>query len=677
MQVYSLETLIEKELNQLEEDSLEYAQSSLEDTLNISKSKNKKVSKVPLLSLLNERPDGNFPVTDKSKFGDERWDSDVLQRLGRNQFIMSSSVLGGELFAKCYTYYLLPGNNPYGKITSWLSTDTYFYSWLKAIREYVLEPNGLDFTEDSIQAISAKMLNKALDMAEASNVKRHYEFLFHGIIFWLSLSLDGYLPKELSLSDVTLSKIDTKDRRKSVTVNSSKNVNSWKPLSEIELANLMTYSIDWIEVGLPELDIIQKKLKKLKLWNSSVIVGNTEQRLSKISDIFSSTLNDKPIVSIILNHTETTQKGRTYQGWRVNWRKGFRLALNEVKNSLLVTLGVITGMRLRELSSLKFSDFEYIEDVDKWFLDITRFKTTDDPNFFGETDTIEIPNFFGKNVEEYKLIRSEIVERDSEFIFDNNLSREAKKIKRSVGKVFKKLGEQLGIDDLHPHRLRKTTADILIKRSEKNIDIIRMLFGHKSYTMTLRYIARNPYMIGSVASTLEVHFAENFSEIITAVVDGKASGKFAESFGEKFKEEKNKVFRGKLIRMRVFEYIIYLMQSGVPLHVERTTLGNFCLFSGTISREAMPPCLQGRDYYEGIAPELTNCDVACENAVVLEETAELIQKDILFYESLVENTIGQISAKAKSSLIKKIAAKKQHLEKLQKNHNFQDKEKLA
>ncbi|MEP2602948.1 MAG: tyrosine-type recombinase/integrase, partial [Paraglaciecola sp.] len=531
---------------------------------------------------------------------------------------------------------------------------------------------GLDATPESIKAISSKMIAKALDEAQLSKVKRHYEFLFYGVVFWLSLSKDGYLPKDLALSGISLGKVDTKKRRQSVARNAIRYVNGWKPLSEPDLATLLSYAVDWIEKGLPLLESIKIELINAKVWDERNIFVSSKDKFDEYIALFSSKVNGNEIVQTSFYTHENRKPGKEDYGWQIHWKHGFRLALNEVKNSLLVSLDLITGMRIRELSELTYDDFTYDEDSDKWFLDITRFKTSDDPNYQGETDTIEIPHFYGENFKKYKSLRDAIVDDDSEVLFDNNLSRSANKVKRSINKVFKKLGEQLGIDDLHPHRLRKTIAEILIKRSEKNIDIIRMLFGHRSFTMTLRYISRNPFMLGSVAATLETHYADNFNEIIAAAMEGEASGQFVSQLEEKFISEKNQVFKGKLIRMKVFEYIIYLLQSGVPLHIERTTLGSFCVLANAIDPEKIPPCIQGRDSIGGLVPDISNCDVSCEHAVVLKHSVESLKKDILFYEAILENSISELSAKSKREIVRKIESNKNHLSKFSPDENYRE-----
>lgn len=665
--------LIEKELQDIESDSLEYVESSIEHNLSIAKSNNVKVNKVPLLLLLEEYPDGDFSVTDTSLFSDERWNSSVMKAMEKTDFIMSNPLKGGEFFAKCLSYYLIPGNNPYGKVNSWNSTYTYVRGWIGAIESYLLKPNGLDATPEGIRAISSRMIDKALDEAQLSKVKRHYEFLFYGIVFWLSLSKDGYLPKGIALSGVTLGKVDTKERRKSVAQNALRYVNGWKSLSEPELATLISYAVDWIEDGLPLLESIKEKLVSFEVWAGKNIFVSNKDKFNEYKCLFSTKVNGKEIVQMSFSTHKNRKPEKEDRGWQIHWKHGYRLALNEVKNSLLVSVGLITGMRIRELSELKYDDFSYDEDSGNWFLDITRFKTTDDPNYYGETDTIEIPPYFGETVQKYKSLRDSMVGDNSDILFDNNLSRNANKVKRSINRVFRKLGEQLGIDDLHPHRLRKTTAEILIKRSEKNIDIIRMLFGHRSFTMTLRYISRNPYMLGVIAATLETHYADNFNEIITAAMDGEASGQFVSQLEEKFASEGSGVFKGKLVRMKVFEYIIYLLQSGVRLHIERTTLGSFCVLTNAINPQKIPPCIQGRESISGLSPDISNCDVSCDHAVVLKHSVESLQKDIQFYENILQNSINELSAKSKREIVRKIESNKNHLSKFSSNENCQKK----
>lgn len=666
--------LIDDHLKALSEETEEYISSEMEYYFDNTENKNK-LHRIPLIENLKVDPEGSFFVTDLSLFNSDKWASSGLRSDIANNILMHSDIQFGSFLKRCLVYYMLPNRSPYGQIKSWSTTNTFAHGWIKAIENYLLIPNGLDASDKAIRSISSKMITTALDMAEHSSIKRHYEFLFYGVVFWISLSRDGYLPKSVSLNNVSLDRIDTKERRRSVAHIAFMNYKSWKPLSEDELSRLLIYALDVIEIGLPILEGIKVSLIEIDRTKKLIMSSFTDD-FKKYKDIFDKKLNGEPFVKVKIWKGKTEHNGVTYHNKQLRWRRGYANALTEVKDALLILVSLITGMRVSELGQLEFDDLFYDEESDSSFINITRFKTSSDPNYFGETETISIPNLLTDVSKRYLDLRTLIGVDSRPLLFSSNAGSVTNIGKRSVQKSFFNLGTRLEIDDLHPHRMRKTIAEILIKRSEKNIDIIRMLFGHESYTMTLRYIARNPYMIGSIATLLETHYAENFVEIIFAVSNGEASGVFAEKLNVTIEARDKTKFQGKLIRMRAMEYIIYLMQTGSPIQIEQTTIGTYCVLTQPITADKMPPCIKNRAIVDIVKPDLSNCDMSCEYAVVLSKSIAAIEKNISFYELILEESIS-LSKSAILSIHKKIASNRSHLKNLKPKNSLKVRRKIS
>lgn len=653
-------SLLEDELEALFDEAEEYVSAEMEHYFDSGASR-KQPTKIPLLENLDANPKGDFPITDSSRFNSKYWTSTGFRPDFGGRLLMNSDIRLGQFFKRCLVYYMIPGHSPYGQIKSWSTTVTFANGWIKAIEQYLLIPNGLDASEMAIKSISSKMINTALDVAEKSETKRHYEFLFYGIVFWISLSNDGYIPKSVSLEDVLLSRVDTLTRRRSVANVSFVNYKGWKPLTEDELSRLLTYAIDTIEKGLPILERVVSRLSAINAEEKPRLITSIDNDFNEYMNIFSETINGVPLVDVKVRNGHIEHKGNIYPQRSISWRRSYRNALTQIKNSLLIFVSLLTGMRVSELGQLEFDDLYYDSDTGSSFINITRFKTSSDPNYFGETETIAIPNFFTSISKRYFELREFVATDYGPLLFSSNTGNKTNLGKRHVQKSFFRLGIELGIDDLHPHRMRKTIAEILIKRSEKNIDIIRMLFGHRSYTMTLRYISRNPYMIGSVARLLESHYADNFTEIISSVINGEASGTFADKLTSTLGKKDRKLFQGKLIRMKVLEYIIYMMQSGNPIQIEQTTIGTFCVITQAITLNNLPPCLENKRFEVGIKPDLSSCDISCEHAVVLSKSIAAIEKNIRFYESILEQSVS-LSKSAVLKIQKKLASNKKHLE---------------
>ncbi|MNF90656.1 Phage integrase family protein [compost metagenome] len=304
---------------------------------------------------------------------------------------------------------------------------------------------------------------------------------------------------------------------------------------------------------------------------------------------------------------------------------------------------------------------------------MTRFKTSRDPNHEGDTSFLPLPVFIGKKIEEYKQLRAICgLEREG-YLFQSN--RSTKQIKKQdsvrVERITDELEEELGIERIHTHRFRKTIAEILINRSERNIDIIRLLFGHASYAMTLRYIGRNPYIVQSVAHAIEQNYIEDFTDIITSVKTSSSSGESARRLVEKIAARPD-AFSGKQLKVTIFTYVSHLLSSGEPLFIHRTAVGSYCVSSELYSSPNLPPCLARRK--EVVTKELPDplfCDTACQHAVIVDKAAKALEDNVIFYQHMLDNASDTLSENSKTMLQQKILENSRHLDTLKNNKSYQ------
>src|SRR5690606_14888800 len=120
------------------------------------------------------------------------------------------------------------------------------------------------------------------------------------------------------------------------------------------------------------------------------------------------------------------------------------------------------------------------------------------------------------------------------------------------------LRNAVDVERIHCHRFRKTIAEILINRDERNIDIIRALFGHKSYAMTLQYISRNPLMVRTVALAIEKNYTREFHEIVAGIRYGAYSGDAATRIYDQISKRPDE-FSGKQLKVSLMSYISHLL----------------------------------------------------------------------------------------------------------------------
>ena len=198
----------------------------------------------------------------------------------------------------------------------------------------------------------------------------------------------------------------------------------------------------------------------------------------------------------------------------------------------------------------------------------------------------------------------------------------------------------------------------------RNIDIIRLLFGHKSYTMTLKYIGRNPYLVRTVATAIEQNYAAEFADLITAIQTGTSSGPGAERLLERINANKG-AFEGRHLRLTILTYVSHLLSSGQPLFIHRTAVGSFCVSTQTYSSPNLPPCLVHRKgNVQGLPPNPSSCDPSCEHAVIVQKAQRAMEDNIKFYTNILEKGGNSLSDKSRKAILEKISSNTNHLNKL-------------
>ena len=594
-----------------------------------------------LMRKLEVSPGGDFTVSEYSTYEQPRW---VLLRAEGFQDIevriySAREDLQGLKRALCY--HLIPTFHPIGTITSFRSTEAYDRGFVY-VQRYLFEPNFLSATPEHLEVITAGVLNAALDDARESGVMRAYWLLFFHINFWIYLSNEKLIPKEYRLK-VDLGEVDTVARRKDIQDVIRGTFVGWKPFSEGELRDLLTYSFFWIDKGIPA---IEEKLQYCTQRPDTLrkFYYRHGQRDLKFEAVLGKKVDGVDIVGFshsIANFTQNGAGGAVYhyETHRYTWRRGFQLAVDRVRNAIFILFGLMTGLRRRELAPLKFDDVYKKESDGKWWVSFVRYKTSDDPNYFGEADEIPLPDYLGDAIESYKKLRGFERYMLKGYLFQPIIpTHELNKTDRMIDKLARNLSAEVGVDGLHIHRFRKTIAEILINKSERNIDLIRMLFGHRSYTMSLRYISRNPFLVSSVVETLREHFAKDFVDILQSIQSGVYAGKAANDLARRVVDRPD-IFVGKLLKATVLDYVTHMFEGGDGFLVQRTTLNTFCM-SGLIHQgESLPPCLAGRaNLIYPVSSDASNCQIHCSRNMILGSAQESIEQNLKFYRTIKANS---------------------------------------
>ena len=157
------------------------------------------------------------------------------------------------------------------------------------------------------------------------------------------------------------------------------------------------------------------------------------------------------------------------------------------KNCSPVIIALYTGMRIGEISGLKWSDIDF--DHHKISVKRTFSRVLDEENLYAKTkiafgtpkseESVRVIPI-AKNLSNYLLEKRKTA--TSEFVISNRKGNAAEP--RLINYRFKKLIKEADIGDIHFHVLRHTFATRCL---EKKIDITSLsrLLGHRSTKMTL------------------------------------------------------------------------------------------------------------------------------------------------------------------------------------------------
>lgn len=616
---------------------------------------------------LEEFPDGAFPISEHSMYCDDTWVL-FVNRYGTPKKVLFTGLTPPLIaLKKALIYYVIPEFAPFGTIRSY-STTTWQASLFFLLERYIFKNNFLDGDAESIKLINTRLLNGALNEAKnTASSMRHYLSLFYLIRLWGSLSSQGLMPDGLALM-VDMRSVDTTERQKDL-MQFSGSMGTWKPFSEEELGTLVTHALFWTRQALPRLLNLVDYVKENKIDEQKKSAITRYKEDPEIEEQFNIVVEGQTIVAASKNKYSYQYEGvpSTFKSYVYNWINSYSAAIDNVRNAIYILLALVTGLRVSEMQALRFDDVTK-DGEGNYTLRVTRFKTSEDPNFHGDVDYLPLPKYLGDRIEDLKKLRSVYTMIGQGYLFQSCKGRRVinKPTGHMLHQVTRELEEATGIDRIHTHRFRKTIAQILINRSERNIDIIRHLFGHKSYSMTLQYIGRNPYLVRSVAQAIEQNYTAEFTELIHAVTTSASSGPSADRLLERVRA-RPEAFQGARLQVTIFMYISNLLSSGEPLFIHRTAVGSYCLSTETYSTPNLPPCLAARqgDVVDAL-PDPTWCDVSCEHAVVVEKARVAMEDNVRFYANMLENASDTLSERAKKMLRDKIAGNTAHLERLHK-----------
>jgi len=320
------------------------------------------------------------------------------------------------------------------------------------------------------------------------------------------------------------------------------------------------------------------------------------------------------------------------------------------------------------LAQLSFDDFHQRRDGE-CYVDVTRFKIADDPNYNGEAAILPIPQYLHELIFQYRDILGYIRKLDNDRLFVSAKSRVYRNKKNSsiIQIMVLEISDATKIDGLHTHRFRKSIAEILISQDETNIDLVRELLGHKSFAMTLRYVARNPYLVRAVTRIMELHHVQEFENIINAINSGHFSGHAFERIAAQIKK-RPKEFRGARLTLTIREYVLALLEAGEPVFLHRTPMGTYCVAVPMLGAADLTPCVQNATNTTArVIPETSNCQYdKCHKAGITLQSKLAIEENIIFFTTLIEQKDVALPTHSLQELKRRLKRERQHLRNLEK-----------
>ncbi|WP_152205923.1 tyrosine-type recombinase/integrase [Marinobacter changyiensis] len=543
-----------------------------------------------------------------------------------------------NLFIKSLVYYSFPDSFlTSGK--SW-STSISYYTTLKIFAEdffyeSFLVDRILISKIDSVQL--GVFIDRCIDISEFNGRARWIVLRLPSILrLWMFASETKSLPNWCSPNFQFDELVSDKVKEKQSWL-IDEFIGSWSPLSPHQIKQTYNsafyYIYEYSQTIIYAYDLIQRRPKGTKGQLTEVRKDGKSKELFldlvKL-DIPKFIGTGNPIFAL----KEVTKPVRSH-GYKSGWQdrttvdiSGIRPEFIQLKRACIFIIGLLTGMRRREIANIKVNPI-FLRDG-AYYLKIIRFKTTTSPSKEGKKDEIPVP----KIVADAVFILMSMFERqryelNSDYLLVTDIitKKGYDKIKLdTIGKDIKSFILESSGDPGHTHQLRKTIAWLLISKGEENIDLIRQLFGHKSYGMALRYIMRNELLSGSVMELLEENYTEDLSEAISKIASGEAVGDLAESL----KKRSVQHYPGQMLPSEIEVFVHTALEAGVPLFISRIPIGAFCVSTSDLAKKK-PPCIAGTDE-EKPNPEF--CDyINCPHVLHTTESRDNVKRQINFFET--------------------------------------------
>jgi hypothetical protein len=587
------------------------------------------------LAQLPIREWGGIRVSPKSIFGANRWDfTDYpLPHPDRGIATFNSKDNGildehWILIAKALTFYMIPHfsvTDRMGSYSSMVSHSIMFRDIWPLFKRYNIYQGREE--SSSFRTIDCLTRDEVIAWIDGLESLARKCSMAYALRHWQRVSMLGLLPSAYMCRTIFITKEDTAR----YTKQRMEGAISWTPIPLDNYAALCGYCFKAVSEYAKDALFLYKTF-----YRSLVHAFDGDPKLEFRPG--SHHTNSKAGIKAFKSYQPVTEKGMPWWGLQVRQyvdqtyegeylrHTTVRSTVFHVIHAAIVIILCTTGMRRSELCGLKTGSLW--SDKEGFWLNFTVFKTS--PTSQGDLKRIPVPDI---TVAAIRFLE-EIGDDSRTFgghdylltslvghTFGNRLRT------ASVGTSIETICDWIGVPSVHPHQFRKSLASYIIYQDPRAIALIKHLYSHSSYKMTLRYILLLPAVHTEI---LQIMIEEN-TAILADVIESALQHKIGGPAGKRLEValDKSPGFAATLMdngKETLEQYVEAMLQQGAAL-LHRTNFAICMRGPGVTEKSPCDPKLKRPNVIS--MPNLAMCDpLSCHHSAFLPEHIEDLKHTI-------------------------------------------------
>lgn len=245
------------------------------------------------------------------------------------------------------------------------------------------------------------------------------------------------------------------------------------------------------------LNYYESQLKKVALWSSKSFIEMTSDDLKEylifyrdLNQCSKTTLNNaRRILSSFWKWLEIEEKiiinpmkripaikipkhvRKAFTDEEVEILRKYLYHQNNLRDIAIFELLLSSGLRLSEVASLRIDDLNFVE-----CKGIVMGKGAKERVFyFSERAKVSLDDYIDSRID------------NKEWLFVSSKAPYNKWTISGIGTMIRELGRRAGVNNVHPHRFRRTLATRLVRKGMP-IEQVSTILGHSNLSVTMRYV---------------------------------------------------------------------------------------------------------------------------------------------------------------------------------------------